>query len=45
MKLATIRTGGVGHARKPPHYLGEGAEPVTRIVGIGELRNTMVKGA
>ena len=29
--------GGVGHARKPPRYLTDGATMVTAIAGIGEL--------
>ena len=41
--IATGTPGGVGHARKPPRYLGEGAELVTRIEGVGELRNTTVR--
>jgi acylpyruvate hydrolase len=43
--IATGTPGGVGHARKPPRYLHEGSSLVTRIAGVGELRNTMVKGA
>ena len=31
--------GGVGHARKPPRYLNDGAVLTTRIDGIGECRN------
>jgi acylpyruvate hydrolase len=31
--------GGVGHARKPPRYLYDGAVLTTRIGGIGECRN------
>ncbi|MFL6052830.1 MAG: fumarylacetoacetate hydrolase family protein [Actinoallomurus sp.] len=42
--IATGTPGGVGHARKPPRYLGEGSSLVTRIEGVGELRNTCVKG-
>jgi acylpyruvate hydrolase len=42
--IATGTPGGVGHARKPPRYLAEGSELVTRVEGVGELRNTMVKG-
>ncbi|QJY49389.1 fumarylacetoacetate hydrolase family protein [Pseudonocardia broussonetiae] len=42
--IATGTPGGVGHARKPPRYLVEGSELVTRIEGVGELRNTLVKG-
>jgi acylpyruvate hydrolase len=41
--IATGTPGGVGHARKPARYLGEGAELVTRVEGVGELRNTTVK--
>jgi acylpyruvate hydrolase len=43
--IATGTPGGVGHARKPPRYLAEGSELVTRIEGVGELRNTVVAGA
>jgi acylpyruvate hydrolase len=43
--IATGTPGGVGHARKPARYLAEGSELVTRIEGVGELRNTMAKGA
>jgi acylpyruvate hydrolase len=42
--IATGTPGGVGHARKPPRYLTEGSELVTRIEGIGECRNTLVRG-
>jgi acylpyruvate hydrolase len=38
--IATGTPGGVGHARKPPVYLTDGAVLVTSIAGIGELRNT-----
>jgi acylpyruvate hydrolase len=38
--IATGTPGGVGHARKPPRYLTDGAVLVTRIEGIGECRNT-----
>lgn len=38
--IATGTPGGVGHARKPPRYLDDGAEVLTRIEGIGECRNT-----
>jgi acylpyruvate hydrolase len=38
--IATGTPGGVGHARKPPRYLTDGAELVTSIAGIGECRNT-----
>jgi acylpyruvate hydrolase len=42
--IATGTPGGVGHARKPPRYLGPGAEVVTRVEGVGECRNTCVAG-
>jgi acylpyruvate hydrolase len=38
--VATGTPGGVGHARKPPRYLGPGSELVTRVEGVGECRNT-----
>jgi acylpyruvate hydrolase len=38
--IATGTPGGVGHARKPPRYLTDGAVLVTRIEGVGECRNT-----
>lgn len=38
--IATGTPGGVGHARKPPRYLTEGAVLVTAVAGVGELRNT-----
>jgi acylpyruvate hydrolase len=38
--IATGTPGGVGHARKPPRYLTDGTQLVTRIDGIGECRNT-----
>jgi acylpyruvate hydrolase len=38
--IATGTPGGVGHARKPPRYLTDGAELVTTIAGVGECRNT-----
>jgi acylpyruvate hydrolase len=38
--IATGTPGGVGHARKPPVYLTDGAVLVTSIAGVGELRNT-----
>ena len=38
--IATGTPGGVGHARKPPRYLTDGSEVVTRIEGIGQCRNT-----
>jgi acylpyruvate hydrolase len=37
--IATGTTGGVGHARKPPRYLHDGARVVTEISGIGRLDN------
>jgi acylpyruvate hydrolase len=37
--IATGTPGGVGHARKPPRYLTDGATLVTTIAGVGELRN------
>jgi acylpyruvate hydrolase len=37
--IATGTPGGVGHARKPARYLGDGSVVVTRIEGIGECRN------
>ncbi|GAA3227446.1 fumarylacetoacetate hydrolase family protein [Pseudonocardia petroleophila] len=38
--IATGTPGGVGHARTPPRYLTDGAELVTSVAGVGELRNT-----
>jgi acylpyruvate hydrolase len=38
--IATGTPGGVGHARKPPRYLSDGAVVVTEIEGIGRLENT-----
>ncbi|WP_433558943.1 fumarylacetoacetate hydrolase family protein [Pseudonocardia xinjiangensis] len=44
--IATGTPGGVGHARKPPRYLGAGSEVVTRVEGVGECRNTCrIEGA
>lgn len=43
--IATGTPGGVGHARKPARYLGVGSEVVTRVEGIGELRNVCVAEA
>jgi acylpyruvate hydrolase len=37
--IATGTPGGVGHARKPPKYLGDGARLVTEISGLGRLEN------
>ena len=39
--IATGTPGGVGHARKPPRYLGDGSRLVTEISGIGRLENTV----
>jgi acylpyruvate hydrolase len=41
--IATGTPGGVGHARKPPRYLTDGAVVSTRIAGIGECRNVCRK--
>jgi acylpyruvate hydrolase len=41
--IATGTPGGVGHARKPPRYLSDGATLTTRIAGLGECRNTCRK--
>jgi acylpyruvate hydrolase len=43
--IATGTPGGVGHARKPPRYLTDGAEIVTSIEGIGTLGNTAAVAA
>jgi acylpyruvate hydrolase len=37
--IATGTPGGVGHARKPPRYLTDGALLVTEIAGLGTLCN------
>ena len=37
--IATGTPGGVGHARKPPRYLWDGALLVTEIGGLGRLTN------
>lgn len=37
--IATGTPGGVGHARKPPRYLTDGAEITVAVEGIGECRN------
>ncbi|MGH7750180.1 MAG: fumarylacetoacetate hydrolase family protein [Acidimicrobiales bacterium] len=37
--IATGTPAGVGYRRQPPRYLAEGDEVLTRIDGIGELRN------
>ncbi|MBO8191755.1 fumarylacetoacetate hydrolase family protein [Streptomyces oryzae] len=41
--IATGTPGGVGHARKPPRHLTEGNELVTRVEGVGECRNPLVR--
>lgn len=41
--IATGTPGGVGHARRPARYLAEGSKLVTRIEGVGELNNTLIK--
>ncbi len=41
--IATGTPGGVGHARKPPRYLTGGSTMVTRIEGIGRLRNRITQ--
>jgi acylpyruvate hydrolase len=38
--IATGTPGGVGHARKPPRYLSDGAVLTTEIEGLGSQRNT-----
>lgn len=43
--VATGTPGGVGHARKPPVYLGDGSVVTVGIEGIGVLRNTVVVSA
>ena len=37
--IATGTPGGVGLARTPPRFLADGSTVVTRIAGVGELRN------
>lgn len=39
--IASGTPGGVGHARKPPRYLGAGNVLTTVIVGLGTLRNSV----
>jgi acylpyruvate hydrolase len=39
--IATGTPGGVGHARKPPRYLGEGSVLETEIEGLGSQRNVV----
>jgi acylpyruvate hydrolase len=38
--IATGTPGGVGHARKPPRYLTDGAVLTTEFQGLGGQRNT-----
>jgi acylpyruvate hydrolase len=40
--IATGTPGGVGHARRPPRYLTDGAEIVVAVAGVGECRNRCV---
>jgi acylpyruvate hydrolase len=40
--IATGTSGGVGHARKPPRYLGDGSVLETTIDGLGSQRNLAV---
>ena len=40
--IATGTPGGVGHARKPPRYMGPGAKVQTIIDGIGSLENVCI---
>jgi acylpyruvate hydrolase len=37
--IATGTPGGVGFARNPKEFLKDGSVMVTRIAGVGELRN------
>lgn len=41
--IATGTPAGVGAAQTPPRFLSEGDEVITRISGIGELRNRCVR--
>ncbi|MEO9015213.1 MAG: fumarylacetoacetate hydrolase family protein, partial [Terrimesophilobacter sp.] len=41
--IATGTPGGVGHARKPPRYLTDGATLETSIEGLGAQANRAVK--
>ncbi|GLY70386.1 fumarylacetoacetate hydrolase family protein [Amycolatopsis taiwanensis] len=43
--IATGTPGGVGHARKPPVFLDEGAIVTTEIEGIGQLKNRVTGGS
>ncbi|MEX1079778.1 MAG: fumarylacetoacetate hydrolase family protein [Homoserinimonas sp.] len=40
--ISTGTSGGVGHARKPPRYLGDGSVLQTTIDGLGSQRNIAV---
>jgi acylpyruvate hydrolase len=40
--IASGTPGGVGHARKPPRYLGDGAVLTTTVEGIGTITSTVV---
>ncbi|MEO3754798.1 fumarylacetoacetate hydrolase family protein [Streptomyces sp. B6B3] len=40
--IATGTPGGVGHARKPPRYLGDGQTVTTTIEGLGTLTNLVL---
>lgn len=42
--IATGTPAGVGHARTPARYLEDGSTVVTRIDGVGELRNRCRRG-
>lgn len=42
--IASGTPGGVGHARKPPRYLGDGDTVTTTIDGLGTLRSTVRLG-
>ncbi|MYW05495.1 fumarylacetoacetate hydrolase family protein [Streptomyces sp. SID3343] len=41
--IATGTPGGVGHAQNPKRYLADGDTLVTRISGLGEARNAVVR--
>ncbi|MGI5219153.1 fumarylacetoacetate hydrolase family protein [Nocardia sp. CA-290969] len=40
--IITGTTGGVGHARKPPRYIGNGETVEVSIEGLGTVRNTTI---
>jgi acylpyruvate hydrolase len=42
--IATGTPGGVGMAHKPPRFLAEGSEVITRISGVGTCRNVCRRG-